>query len=83
MGKSTGQWPCIGQWRGVIGGISHWRVDWNRSAFDHEFSIALLFILPLVSLGSIRNYRVISSQFTLVLLAVMLTFARDLPFLKM
>jgi hypothetical protein len=31
MGKSTGQWPCIGQWRGIIGGISHWRVDWNRS----------------------------------------------------
>jgi hypothetical protein len=31
MGESTGQWPCIGQWRGVIVGISHWRVDWNRS----------------------------------------------------
>jgi hypothetical protein len=31
MGMRSRQWPCIGQWRGVIGGISHWRVDWNRS----------------------------------------------------
>jgi hypothetical protein len=31
MDESTRQWPYIGQWRGVIGGISHWRSDWNTS----------------------------------------------------